>query len=234
MYHRIALPHSPDEYDARMTRWQWFRRQLRALHDMGDLPETFSPDEGEVSVIERVDEDDPRYDLYAPEYNYDSRDQTLTFGRAPWWLTIQFYECTLGDHYSLTLEQPGRPESKVRLFGARHAVYLELDDSSPDFAFWKNAAAELAPLLCATHEQGYQERSRAGQSPQEQPTSQVAPALIPGLGRAITTHGLPASEAPGPIGEALLGIPPRCVAGDCAQRRAEGHALCQEHLKDLR
>jgi hypothetical protein len=143
MDHRITLPRGPG-YDARMTHWQWFRRQLMALHNMGDLPETFSPDEGEIRALERVDEDDPRYDFVAPEYNYDSRDQTLTFDRPPWRVTIKFYESTIGNYYALALEQPGRPESRVRLFGG-HQVYLELDDFSPDFAFWKQAAAELAP-----------------------------------------------------------------------------------------
>jgi hypothetical protein len=59
------------------------------------------------------------------------------------------------------------------------------------------------------------------------------PAPIPGLGSAITVHGLPAGEAPEQLTNALLGVDPRCVAGDCGRPRVEAHALCELHLREL-
>lgn len=101
-------------------------------------------------------------------------------------------------------------------------------------------------FLCARHlrelEAWRQEPEDQGQPPAgwlvqaarfPQRTLHPGTNLIPGLGEAVTTHGLPAGEEPAPLTEALLGVAPRCVAGDCGEPRAEGHALCEAHLAEL-
>jgi hypothetical protein len=142
MNRRLDLPRPRRvEHAEVQRRWKWFRELLERHYGLGGLPESFGADEGELSVIKRVDEDDSRFDLVAPEYNYNSRSQTLRFQQGPHAVEVLVSLSDVGDFFHFDYGERGQPLAQVHYFAAQHACYLDLDDSTQRFSDWEAAVA---------------------------------------------------------------------------------------------
>jgi hypothetical protein len=140
MHRRIDLsPAKRVEHAEIIRRWRWFRSQLVALHGFGSLPDSFGEDDGEIKVSERVNEDDPLFDLAAPEWNYNARTQVLRFDEGPHHVEIRVCQTDYGDHFSFDHAQAGAPQEKAHLLGTFRECYLDIDDASPHASAWERA-----------------------------------------------------------------------------------------------
>jgi hypothetical protein len=141
MHRRIDLsPPTPVEHAEVVRRWRWFRSQLVALHGLGSLPDSFGEDEGEIRVHDRVNEDDPLFELEAPEYNYDQRTQVLRFDEGPHHVEIHVCHSGIGHHFYFDYKQTGAPQETAHLLGMFHMCYLDIDDASPHAPAWERAS----------------------------------------------------------------------------------------------
>lgn len=142
MKYQLSIPYSIDLEDV-LSRWQWFRKCLMDFYGLTILPETFTKDEGDISENLRVDEDDPSYDMAAPEYNYNWRRQRLVFTEGLFIVTVTINEDDLYDYYNFEFAIKDEPRSEVKFFSSAKERYLEMDDACSLKERWCKVTNEL-------------------------------------------------------------------------------------------
>lgn len=140
--HPLSISHDL-HHQAILARWSWFRLRLVDFHGLEALPESFTPDEGEISVNDRLEEDHPRYDMVPCEFNYNWRCQTLTFQEGMYTVTVTVNRDDYTSYYWFAVEQASQ-DSGVKLFISSCEQYLELEEATPHTESWIAACADLA------------------------------------------------------------------------------------------
>lgn len=142
MKHQLSIPHSIDR-ESLLKRWQWFRKCLMDFYGLTTLPEIFTKDEGDISENKHIDEDDPSYDLAAPEYNYNWCRQTLVFSEGLFIVTVVINEDDLYDYYFFKFAINNEPRSEVKFFSSAKERYFEMDHDFPKNAKWHGVISGL-------------------------------------------------------------------------------------------
>lgn len=122
-----------------LPRWTWFRAHVEEICGIQGLPEGFSRDEGEITVIEATSEEDEW--MVPAEFNYDSRTQEIAFEAGAYTLHVKVHEATFGSFYTFELQHV-EPERAVKMLAKRTEAYLQLDEAHPGLKRWRAAAAE--------------------------------------------------------------------------------------------
>ena len=136
MYRTIELgPPLPVEHEVVLERWRWFKARIEWIRGFQSLPDSFTPDEGEIRTYDRVLDDDPQFDYVAAEYNYAARTQTLRFLHELWFVEVVVSSTEIGDYFRFELNTPEAKE-KVRFISTSSGSRLEMDDESAYFAAW--------------------------------------------------------------------------------------------------
>lgn len=127
--------------EAILKRWQWFRNFLIEFYGLGYLPEMF---EYEVSKNERVDEEDDelKYAMTPPEYNYSWDAQTLEFNEGRHKVSVMVNVDDLYSYYYFKYEND-ESTSQVKFFVSFKEQYLEIDENSPIKDEWVFACEGL-------------------------------------------------------------------------------------------
>ncbi len=130
------------DYPSVLMAWRCFRRTVSEIHGLQSLPGFFVAEQGELQEHVAVDEDDPDYDWTPAEFNYDWRNQQLTFEEKGHTVTVNVARAMYGDSFKFE-HRAGGQDACVSLFVCEREQYLTIDDGAPERDRWLAAAAHL-------------------------------------------------------------------------------------------